>query len=155
MRAHSPEISLTEFLTKSLVTAGVFLAVPAALSVAIAAFMLFSAWPYSALSYLSWIAFCSAGFYLLAQSIRVVRYPERVRRPRLVWFFVSLYLSVIVAAGANHLWSSFQLARQGELRDWGGDAMDPEILVFPAFLLLIPTWAFVLSTTLCIRRKCA
>src|SRR5689334_21934770 len=76
MRAHPPEVNLTEFLAKSLVTTGVFLAIPAALSAAAVTFMLWGTWPYDAWSYLGWLAFCGIGFFLLHRSVRIVRAPE-------------------------------------------------------------------------------
>ena|ERR1043166_6950760 len=156
MRGHPPEISLTEFLTKSLLTAGVVLAIPAALSVAVAALMLCDTWrdPHRMLTCAGWIAFCGIGFFLLFQNIRLIRSPERVRHPRLVWLSVSAYLGIILVAGGTQIWSAFQLAQQGELRTPHGDEIDTEMLLIPALLLVFPFWAFLLSTTLCLRRKC-
>ncbi len=145
----------TEFLMKSLVGAGVFLAVPAAALMLVALFAAVISFPYfrerEFLSSLTVFLFCSLGLFLLLRTIRFVRAAHSEAAPAWLWPVVTLYLLTIIAGGLTWLIQSYSAARAGEWRSWGGDEIDPEILIAPAIALLLPVWAVVLSSTLWVR----
>jgi hypothetical protein len=145
----------TEFLAKSLIGAGVFLAIPAVLAVLVALLSIALSLPHIRLAEALWslgiVTFCSSGFYLLIRTARFVRAPDGTLAPSWLWPLVTVYLLIIISAAAYWLLRSYSLARIGELRDWGGDEVDPQIFVVPAVALLIPVWAVILSCTLWVR----
>jgi hypothetical protein len=150
-----PVNETTEFLAKSLVGAGVFLAIPAALLAAHSVLMLVGASPYDWSSHVGWLLFCLLGFALLFLAFRIVRHPECARHPRIVWASTALYLGTITAAGVWWLVAAYNQAREHNLRVWTSEDLDPSILLVPAILLLFPFYGFILSVLLCTRPKCA
>lgn len=143
----------TEFLAKSLLGAGVFLAVPAALVVIYSVFALIvSSWGSDRLSHAGLLHFCLLGFTLLILAFRIVRHPERARHPRVVWACSAFYLGAITGFGVWWLAATYNRARQ---ENWASDNFDTGLLFFPGVLLLLPLYGFVLSALLCTRSQCA
>ena len=141
----------TEFLAKSLVGAGVFLAIPAAFAVLLALLAIGISFPHVRPNEAVWalgiISFCSGGFFLLIRTIGFVRSSEGIS-PRWLWPILTVYLLAIVALGTWWLLDTYLLARAGEWRSWGGDEIESEILLVPAVALLLPVSAVVLSAIL-------
>jgi hypothetical protein len=102
-------------------------------------------------SSLAVFSFCLVGLFLLFRTIRFVRMADSSSAPAWLWPAVTLYLLTIIGGGITWLLQSYAAARAGEWRSWGGDEIDPELLVVPATALLLPVWAVVLSATLWIR----
>jgi hypothetical protein len=145
----------TEFLAKSLVAAGAFLAIPATLAVVLALLAFGISFPHIRANETLWalgvIAFCASGFFLLVRTIRFVRAPDAVLLPSWLWPAVTIYLLIIVGLGVSWLLNTYSLARAAEWRSWGGDEIEADLLVVPAVALLLPIWAVVLSSALWMR----
>lgn len=158
MSTHSPEISFDEFLSKSLVAAGVLLAIPAAFSAYFVSRVLWSSWPWQYFpSYLlGWLAFCAIGFLLLWRTIHFVRSPPKTRGPRLLWPGIAAYLGIfLLALSVTWVASEYRYAQYYQAVSPEASSVGPSDLLLPGILLLIPAWAFALSSALCFRRQCA
>ncbi|MES2573241.1 MAG: hypothetical protein V4710_24680 [Verrucomicrobiota bacterium] len=148
----------TEFLAKSLVGAGVLLALPAALAVLLGFFAMANSLPHIHLAEIfrtaGLMAFCLFGLFLLFRTICFVRRSNGASTPAYLWPIVTVYLLILIAFGTYWLFNTYSLSRDGESRSWGGDEIEPGILVIPAIALLVPIWAVILSATLWIRYTC-
>jgi hypothetical protein len=155
MRAHSKDISATEFLSKSLAAAGVFLALPAAFSVYVGTYVLWLSWPWRHFPFylIGWLGFCTIGFSLLWRTARFVRSPETIRRPRLLWFSISVFLGIFLAACITWVVVEYHYARYYQTISPEASPVGLADLLLPGIVLLVPAWALALSTALAIRRQ--
>jgi hypothetical protein len=151
IRSRLPIRSMTEFLTKSLMAAGVILSIPAGLSAVLAARMLWATWPRGIGICLGWITFCAIGFSLLGLTIRAVYSPNGIHRQRAVWIGVAAYLAVILTGAGMWLVSTYRVAARVEREGYEAAVLTTDFLSIAALLLIIPFWAFILSIILCFR----
>ena len=137
-----------EFLTKSLITAGVFLAIPAAASVLIVLLQLAIIAPYFYSEQLvvafCWLAFCTVGFVLLFRCVRYVRTPDSSPVPRWLWPSTTIYLLFLTGGCVVLLHRAYVLARAGELKFWTAE-LTPQDLITPGIATFLPAWALILS----------
>ena len=141
----------TEFLARSLVTAGVFLAIPATGAILLTALFLWTfVGTYSFTDLLivfGLVLYCGFGFYLLARCIGYVRSPERPA-PIWLWRAITLYILTMLVVGGICLTYAYIQTSHHEWRDWHGIELTPEWLVVPALFQLFSLYAFVLVVLL-------